>query len=404
VTLRRFVSWCRAGFFPARSRNRCSGALLLAGLLASNSLAQSTNTPVTLTNTSTSAPVSSTNVMGPLGNALPALSWVPPADSFDWIQIKSGEWLKGELKAMQDRSLDFYSEELDDQSFDWKDIRQVRSARLLDVRFENGEQISGTVTVDPDHITVVGAETLTRPRSLVLGLTPGGERELNYWSGKISLGLNARTGNSDQIQYSAQAYLQRRTPATRYSLDYLGNVGKVDGVENANNHRLNAEFDVWLSQRFYLIVPFAEYYRDPFQNIGHRVTVGSGVGYDILNRSGLEWNVTTGPAYQYVWYDSTLPGEPEEKGAAAMTLSSRFDWDITRKVELILEYRGQYTSKEAGETTHHSVATLSLELTKRFDLDVSLVWDHVNNPKTGADGIEPKQDDFTLIVSLGVDF
>src|SRR5208282_5505081 len=43
---------------------------------------------------------------------LPDLSWVPPEDSFDWIQLKSGEWLKGRVKAMQERKLEFFSEEL----------------------------------------------------------------------------------------------------------------------------------------------------------------------------------------------------------------------------------------------------------------------------------------------------
>ena len=60
-------------------------------------------------------------------SALPDLSWVPPQDSFDWIQLKSGEWLKGRLKAMQERKLEFDSDELNDLTFDWKDIRQVRS-------------------------------------------------------------------------------------------------------------------------------------------------------------------------------------------------------------------------------------------------------------------------------------
>jgi hypothetical protein len=50
------------------------------------------------------------------------------------------------------------------------------------------------------------------------------------------------------------------------------------------------------------------------------------------------------------------------------------------------------------------ISTLSLELTKRFDLDLSFVWDRISNPKAGADGITPKQDDFRLIVGLGVDF
>ncbi|MCW5554579.1 MAG: DUF481 domain-containing protein [Verrucomicrobiae bacterium] len=334
----------------------------------------------------------------------PDLSWVPPADTFDWIQLKSGEWLRGRVKGMQDRELDFDSEELDDLAFDWKDIRQVRASRTLDVLFVDGEKASGPVVITPDQVTVSGTTPQVRPRGQLQSLTPGGAKEWNLWSGKGSLGLTLRSGNTEQVEYSAQARLQRRTPATRFSLDYIGNISSVDGVESANNNRVNSEFDLWLSRRFYLILPFAEYYKDPFQNLSHRVTGGVGVGYDLIDRPNLEWTITTGPAFQKAWFESAQPGEPTEKITGALVFGSRLDWDITRRIELILEYRGQYTSKEVGETTHHSVATLSLELTKRFDLDVSLIWDRIAQPKVGSDGVQPKQDDFRLVLGLGVDF
>lgn len=336
--------------------------------------------------------------------ALPDLSWVPPEDGFDWIQLKSGEWLKGRIKAMQDRKLEFDSEELDDLKFDWKDIRQARSPRILDILFVNGEQLSGPVTITPEHAAVGGAEPRVVPRDQLQGFTPGGSKERNYWSGKVTLGLTVRSGNTEQLEYNAQARVQRRTPSTRLTVDYIGNVSRVDQVESANNHRVNSEFDLWLSRRFYLILPWAEYYKDPFQNLEHRITAGVGIGYDLIYQPKLEWNITTGPAYQHAWFESVQPGEATKSGTAALAFSSRFDWDITKRIELILEYRGQYTSREVGETTHHSVSTLSFELTKRFDLDVSLVWDRITQPKVAADGVRPKPDDFRLVVGLGVDF
>jgi len=338
------------------------------------------------------------------GSTLPDLNWVPPQDSFDWIQLKSGEWLKGRIKAMQERELEFDSAELDDLTFDWKDIRQLRSARILDVLFADGEKLSGPVTITPGQVAVGGAEPRVLPRDQLQSLTPGGSKERNYWSGKLSLGLTLRKGNADSLEYNGQAHLQRRTPGTRLSLDYIGNVSSVDNVESANNHRVNTEFDLWLSRRFYLILPFAEYYKDPFQNLAHRVTLGAGVGYDFIDRKNLEWNITAGPAFQRAWFESSQPGEPTTDGTAAMVLGSRFDWDINRHIELILDYHGQFTSKEVGETTHHSVITLSLELSKRLDLDVSFVWDRITRPKVGADGIQPQPDDFRLVVGLGVKF
>jgi putative salt-induced outer membrane protein YdiY len=335
---------------------------------------------------------------------LPDLGWVPPPDDFDWIQLKSGEWLKGRIKAMQERELEFDSEKLDDLTFDWKDVRQLRSPRILDVLFVYGETVSGPVTITPTQVSVGGAEPRVRPRDELQSLTPGGSKERNYWSGKLSVGLTLRRGNTESVEYNAQAHLERRTPSTRLSLDYIGNVSSADGVESANNNRLNSEFDLWLSRRLYLILPFAEYYKDPFQNLAHRVTGGVGVGYDLIDRPTQEWTVTAGPAYQQAWFESAQPGEPTEKAAGALVFGSRFDWDITRRIELTLEYRAQFTRRDIGETTHHSVSTLSLELSRRFDLDVSFTWDRISQPKVGADGVAPQPDDFRLVLGLGMDF
>jgi Protein of unknown function, DUF481 len=97
-------------------------------------------------------------------------------------------------------------------------------------------------------------------------------------------------------------------------------------------------------------------------------------------------------------------GEPTTRGEAALTFGSKFDWQITRRIELILEYRGQYTSREVGETFQHTVSTLSVELTKRFDLDVSFVWDRTQSPKPDSSGAVPRQDDYRLTLGLGVRF
>ncbi len=305
---------------------------------------------------------------------------------------------------MQQRQIEFDSEELNDLTFDWKDIRQVRSARTLDLLFVDGRKMSGPVTVTPEEVAVGGEEPQVFSRDQLQSFTPGGSKEFNYWSGMVSLGLTVRAGNTEQVDYNAQARLQRRTPATRFSLDYIGNISSINGVENANNNRVNSEFDLWFSRRFYLILPQIECYQDPIQKLKARITAGGGAGYDLVDHPNLEWNISTGPAYQYAWFESAESGEPTEKGTAALVFGSRFDWDITQRIGLILEYRGQYTSREVGETTHHAVGTLSLELTKRFDLDVSLIWDRISNPKVGSNGVQPKPDDFRLVVGLGAHF
>jgi len=180
---------------------------------------------------------------------------------------------------------------------------------------------------------------------------------------------------------------------------------RADGsIDISKALEVNTEFDLWLSRRLFLILPAFEFYKDPFQNINRRFTVGGGLGYDIFARPNLEWSVTAGPAYQHTWFESVQAGEPPDRGTAAMTFGTRFDWQITRRIGFILEYRGQYTDREVGETFHHTVATLELDLTKRFELDVSLVWDRIQSPQPESNGTIPKQDDLRLVVGLGVRF
>jgi putative salt-induced outer membrane protein YdiY len=328
----------------------------------------------------------------------------PQNDGYDWIQLNTGEWLKGRIKAMQERRLEFDSEKLELLTFDWKDIHQVQSPRFNEMLFEHHGKVSGPVTITPQAVVVGGAETRIFAREELQSITPGGSRERNHWSGKLSAGLTLHSGNTRSVDYNAQARLQRRTPATRFSLDYLGNISSVEGEESANNQRVNTEFDYWLSRRFYLILPQAEYFRDRFQNIAHRATIGGGVGYALIDRPGLEWNISTGPAYQKTWFYSVVEDEPTSRQALALTFGSKFDWEVTQRIDLILEYRGQYTSRQAGETFHHGVSKLEIELTKRFDLDVSFVWDRIQNPTQESSGETPRQDDFRLIVGTGVRF
>jgi putative salt-induced outer membrane protein YdiY len=330
--------------------------------------------------------------------------WQPPDDGFDWIELTSGEWLKGELKAMQNYELEFDSDELDLQTFDWDDVRQVRSPQYLDLLFEDRTRASGPITVTPDKVRVGDSAPREFPRDQVLGITPGGKKERRYWSGKLSAGLTFRSGNSDEAEWNANFDLRRLTPATRFQLSYIGYFSSTEGQKTANSHKASGLFDIRLSRRTFIRAPFAEYFRDPFQNTAHRATVGVGFGYEIIDGPRVDWNVAAGPAYQITWFESVQPGEDESKATPAVMLTSRFDWEVSKRVDLLLNYTGIYTSAEAAETTHHMETTLEVELSSVLDLDVSIYWDRVSQPKRDSDGNLPKPDDFRTVVALGVDF
>lgn len=349
-------------------------------------------------------------LLGTLAFSSPAAdAWQPPAptgeDGFDWIQLKSGEWLKGKIKSLQDEKLEFDSEELDLLSFDWDKIRSVRSPHWLSVRIEKRKPVDGSILVTTNEVQIVTATaTNSYPRAELLAITPTGNREVDKWTGKVSVGVSFRAGNTHEIDVDVFSSVQRRTPDTRLSLEYSGNYGKVNGAEVEQNHRFKGQFDYFLSRRLFVRVPDIEYFRDPLQNLEHRLTLGAGVGYDLFKTPKTEWNITISPSYQRNWYDSVPDGDASTASSAALVLSTKFDTELTQRLDWIFEYRGQLSRRETGNDTHYARTALEFEVHKRLKLDLSFEWERISNPQAESGGAQPTPDDFRLITSLGVDF
>ena len=83
----------------------------------------------------------------------------PPApDAFDWIQMTSEEWLKGEFISMYDDSMEFDSKEFDLQTLDFGDVQELRSVGAMQVAFEDGTIAVGKILIDKETVRVMGDE------------------------------------------------------------------------------------------------------------------------------------------------------------------------------------------------------------------------------------------------------
>lgn len=333
--------------------------------------------------------------------------WEPPPpmpDKFDWVQLKSGEWLKGEIKVMYEGSLEFDSEELDTLHLDFADIKQLRSAQVLNVRMQEGETATGKVLLEGGSLKILGVSPQEFERAKVLSVTAGVPRERNYWTGRVSAGGNIRSGNTDEVEASANVSFQRRTVENRIILDYLGNYSSTNDVKSSDNHRANVVWDWFFSEKVFLRPVFLEFFKDPFQNINSRYTLGTGVGYQLIDNSRTDWNIFAGPAYQRTRFEEVLPGEEREEDTWALSAGTSFDTEITDHIDFDYDYTFQVTNPESGKYNHHMIGTFEIELTDALDLDLSLVWDRINEPRPNADGTVPKQDDYRVIVGVGYDF
>lgn len=335
------------------------------------------------------------------------MEWEPTAVDYDWIQLTSGEWLKGEFKSMYNKSVEFDSDKLDLLNIDWEDVKFLKTHQNSQISIEGQRQpISGKLKIQGNKITVTqdsGIKIFNR--SELIALTPTGEREVDLWSIKFNLNLSGKTGNTRQLDYGSKLNVKRRTARSRFVIDYIGNITKTQDtndvfIETVNNHRLNISDHIYATRKFFFTPVSLEYYRDPFQNIDYRDTLGIGVGYTLIDNSWLEWDVNGGPAYVVIKYLSVAAGEEQKVKSGAVQLGTYMDAELTSTLDLTFKYEMQSSRESAGGYTHHMITSFESEITGSLDFDISFVWDRIGSPAADENGNIPKKDDYRLMLGI----
>ena len=337
----------------------------------------------------------------------PVASWTPPEpteDGFDWVQLISGEWLKGRFKAMQEDVLEFDSDKLDLQKIDWEDVRAVHSAHPMQVFYGDDQLAVGYLRGDAGQLVILTPDELRIPMVSVLTIATGTPREIDRWSADISLLANLRSGNSDQIDITAGVSLVRRTAKTRLTLSYDSNYSEQNNVRSTDDQRGRILADIFFSRKWFARVLQLEYNRDPFQNIDSQYNVGFGVGYFIFNQPKLEWSVSAGPGYQRTRFVEVEAGKDQTESTPALVLGTQYKQDLTSRIDVQFDYQLRVVKEQSGRAAHDAVLKLGVDLTKRLDLDVSLAFDRIEEPEADAAGVLPEKNDFRLGVGLGLEF
>jgi hypothetical protein len=347
-------------------------------------------------------------LMGLVSRQVRAESWAPPepkSSERDWLMLTSGEWLWGDINLFQDEKLYFDSEELDDLELDWDDVAFIRSARILTYTFTDERLATGTATMKDGIIRVRTAGGVEEyPRKQLIKIIEGGLRELNFWSVKASVGLTARAGNTDQTDFNVVTRVRREATRTRLDIDYNGNFSRVDTVQTINNHRLSAGWNVIIKRGFFVSPFLGEFYKDEFQNIDVRGTVGTGLGIWVVRRGNIEWNLQLGGSYRDTRYISVEPGQSDRDRTGSMVPATVLEWDINDDIELDFNYNSQIGIPDPKDSTHHLQALLSIDIFgDLLDITSNFTWDRVENPKANAEGVTPKRDDVRLALGLGLD-
>lgn len=322
----------------------------------------------------------------------------PGGGNADWIQLTSGEWLKGRLHSMRQNRIDFDSEKLDQLTLKWKDVRAVYTAQSMAVMQQDNSVATGRLRTIDGQLALDGGVRIDH--DAVISIARSTERETDRWFGDVAVGFNLRGGNVDQRDITVDAGVRRRTAQSTVAFGYVYNYSEFDSEENANDQRASLSYDYRLS-RFWFVRPVAaEYFRDPFQNIGSRITIGPGIGYFLIDKLTRSWFVVAGPAYQRTHFTAAPSGETQSESALAGFITTTYEQEVTAAVDWGFQYQLFLTDDRSGRTVHHLMTALNIDLTKSLDLKITGYWDYIEKPQPEADGRLPEREDFRLVLGL----
>ena len=114
---------------------------------------------------------------------------IPSATEFDWVQLTSGEWLKGEVKSMYNENIEFDRDKLDLLTIDLEDINN---------RITAGVGIGCTIiNTHNTEWSVSGAPSYFSTKYILV--LPGEEVKVN--SASISISTSYETEINNKIDF-----------------------------------------------------------------------------------------------------------------------------------------------------------------------------------------------------------
>ena len=330
-------------------------------------------------------------------------------DTFDWVQMVSGEWIKGNIKRMRDDSIEFDSDKLGMLYLDFDDIALVHSPQVNTYVFDDRVSATGRAVITGDQIIVETTDEGTKvfPRSELESIVEG-EKERDWWSMKLTFGLSLNKGNTDQLTYDIKFNVKREDRMTLLDLNYNGMFARTDGVQSVNRHLGEFRFNVFLGSRWWVTPAFGQLFNDRFQNIHFRATPAAGAGVHIFDTPNAKWDFQTGVGYQFLRYEdvSLTPDQKNPQNDVFIPLFTWWDFDITGDIDLSLSWLTNLVVTTIGNTNHTGKADLAIELTSVIDLDIAFLFLRTEQPAPPADPtVDPaiKKNDYQLVVGISLE-
>ncbi|ELU8562257.1 hypothetical protein PO80_02525 [Vibrio parahaemolyticus] len=326
----------------------------------------------------------------------------------DWVKLKSGEVIKGELNGTikkdsnsYKQEIEFDSDDLGAQEIELGDIQELQTAGCFTIRVVNGGIYDGYLSIRDSKLYMTNSiQEVSFPVTEIVSIYRGQEKDSEQWDVELNFSMDLSSGNTDELTLRGSIDAERNTVESRTKLNASHETKESNDETIAKNSQISGSYDVYINNRLFFRPLDLMVKSDEFQNLDYKITASVGVGYFFIANDTTEWDVTIGPAYSHTKFKTTEERNSSTTNSGAFKLDSSFDYELTKSIDFTYDYSMVWETKQSGGIRYTNKVGFDIDLLDDLDLSIDSVWDHISNPTAGSNGRAPYKNDYKTFIGL----
>lgn len=332
-----------------------------------------------------------------LGTLMAFFSMVVAASAGE-VFLKNGSRLLGRIVSMQGGKLILETDFAGPLTLDWGHVEALRMDEPAFVVLSDGSNRTGVIQpAESSGQALLSSDSAGEPERLrfsdIASINPPQEPALRL-NGRINVGLNKASGNTDTESGHVDAELIARAAKNRMTLGGAYNRASDDNQKTEDNLRGYLKHDYFLTEKLYWYLK-GGIESDDFKDINLRTTIGPGLGYQVFEGERMNLSFEAGPSYVYTDYDNA-----EDEDSISGRWAVKFDRFFFEKLfQYYFSNEGFVSASDTSDVFMFTKTGLQFPMYSGFFLNAGFEWDWDNMPAEQAE-----KSDYRYILSLGYGF
>ncbi len=311
-----------------------------------------------------------------------------PADE---VFMKNGDRFSGAIVRLTDGKLVLKSDAAGEIKLSQGDIQSFSSTGPLEIRLKDGTVLNQNVqTAEAGQFAIESGATL-RAQTFQVADIDAINKPKPKWTGSISVGFTATSGNTSTEAVNASVSVSRRSDKDRTTAgaDYAkGKQEDPDTGEDITTEdwwRARAQYDYFFSKKFFGFIN-TSYEKDSIAELDRRVVVGGGGGYQWIESGKTNFSTSAGLASLYEKFDNETDSNSELSAQAAYN----FDHQIRDGVKFIHNLTYYPALDKLSDYYLTTTAELRASLTKSMFANFKVIFNYDATPAIGRGSTDVK--------------